>query len=206
MNKLYPAVVLATLLTACGGSDGNSPEKQTKPEDNSEAGDTPPKTVFSKTFNDESGEVNFAFVDLTGAEIKATENTITVSMTLLSLDGPFTINSANVSNNYTEYSWLAQFDVIPKTDLGLTHFKFSDTSERQVQELDSFVQKDLWVDGSSIVTPTVVYAGNKITITIPKSAHSVLEKITSNTKITFSTYYVTDTVSDVKYSDRIGSL
>lgn len=143
---------------------------------------------------------------------------LSVSITLDSLPDSITYNKATTPEGYVEYSWGVVFDIngdgaINQGDMKLQilHFKSPGIIERTgiISDLDA----SLWeytLDTQIIrdVALESVVSGNTITLSISKTAHPSLTRITESTLAYFesSTYDPTTMMSKFDYYPSFSTL
>lgn len=214
MSLMFFSVFTLFLLTGCGsggsgeGANTVAADSELKGSDETEKNDASPTAskIGTKNFSDFSGDAAFAFIDLEAARLTMNDTSITVSMTLLSLAGPFTVNNPNVLEDYLEYEWAVLFGESQRVKLSLSQFNGSYFPDETADNILDFVQYDLWIPNGDFneaaAKPDVTVDGNVISISVERSAHSVLEDITMDTKVTFRARHRVGGVFDI-YEDEM---
>ena len=180
--------ILAFFICGCGGGNEKSPGDMIK-------------TV---EVNDEIDDVTYGYVDLKNGNVEFNGNIIRVNIEMKNLPDKLLFDYTDYiepNRGYMEYLWGVVFDInndgIKSKDdieVAIMYSKVGNYSEAEYDILEKtrkYILKVTENNGiSSLVTLTNVQKnGNKIVITFTKNMHDSLNKINSNCKLLFETYY-----------------
>lgn len=196
--KILYVLALGFLVSACGGSDSDE--------------EVPMEimTCESRVCSDHSGDADFSFIDINEVTIAIENSTIVVEIKLLDIPEYLTYSSANVPEDYLEYSWGITFDVdkdnLPSNDIEFSVSYFKHLSDYDLQgSLLDFTQHDIWQFDNkgveaNVIGPALVTQNNvTLTFTVAKNLHASLENINKTTPFRVFAYY---NAAGTMYEDR----
>ena len=157
------------------------------------------KPVEYSVVQDSILDVDLSFINLDKLKIYISEDSIEITIGILSLPDKLTFNPTDLSSNFLNYEWSINFDnnndnQDSKGDLIISILKFK-FSEELKGEILSITQEDIWQRNENgagrliSISSYVKKINNSFSIKIPKNISNELKLITPNIGVYFKTYY-----------------